>query len=149
MQYEAHRSGVAPPVQQQQQPQALHYQAQPANQGHTIGGGAPGVSPPPVSGFAYGGAAPGMSAPGMAPTMGGYSVPGAAPGADPYAQYGGYQGYQQYCIPHRKPLFPKIHFFLPLDRFLWILLVYLVSDGRWELLCPTKSAGAGGSRSEY
>lgn len=130
MQYEAHRSGVAPPVQQQQQPQALHYQAQPASQGHTVGGGAPGVSPPPVSGFAYGGGAPGMSAPGMAPGMGGYSIPGAAPGADPYAQYGGYQGYQQYCISPRKPLFfPKFTFSIPATvscgfyLFTWVLTV--------------------------
>ena len=26
------------------------------------------------------------------------AAPGAAPGSDPYAAYGGSQGYQQYCI---------------------------------------------------
>ena len=110
-------------MQQQQQPQALHYQAQPAYQGHAVGGGAPGVSPPPGSGF-------GMRALGMGPGMGGYSVPGVAPGADPYAQYGGYQGYQQYCNPPGKPFFcPKFSFSFPATvscgfyLFTWFLRV--------------------------
>lgn len=90
-QYEAHRSGVPPPS-------AMHYQPQQQTQPLAITAAPPGVAPPTSmqGGFAYG--APGARGGGPP----GYVAPGAAPGADPYAQYGGYQGYQQSCT------FPRI-----------------------------------------